>query len=171
MLAGMRSAVRRTSRILQGRWWLILLPALVGALAGAASIDWTGRNPFGTADTARPPADPREPSREGVDAPAAAGSATPAHEEGPGTRIISWAVGGLALGLVLGAFLEYRCAPFDCEDEVTRILSLKVLAAVPVMEPAANRQRHRRRWALFGRRGLFAPLASAAASSVRMLLQ
>jgi uncharacterized protein involved in exopolysaccharide biosynthesis len=41
--------------------------------------------------------------------------------------------GGLVFGLVLVAFLEYRDSSFKTEADVTRILSLPVLALVPIM--------------------------------------
>jgi len=48
-------------------------------------------------------------------------------------------LGGLVLGLTLVAFLEYRDSSFKSEEEVLRVLSLPVLALVPVIgtpEPA-----------------------------------
>ena len=50
--------------------------------------------------------------------------------------------GGAALGLLLGlgmiGFLEYRDSSFKNEDEVVRVLSLPVLAMVPMMGAAAQ---------------------------------
>ena len=43
-------------------------------------------------------------------------------------------MGGLMFGLLLVGFLEYRDASFTCEDDVVRVLSLPVLALIPVME-------------------------------------
>jgi len=54
-------------------------------------------------------------------------------------------LGGLALGLLIVGFLEYRDSSFKCEDDVLRVLSLPVLALIPVMdaerEPGARRRR------------------------------
>ena len=41
--------------------------------------------------------------------------------------------GGLAIGLLLVAFLEYRDTTFRVDDEVVSVLSLPVLAVVPLM--------------------------------------
>jgi len=41
---------------------------------------------------------------------------------------------GLAFGLLLVGFREYRDASFTCEDDVVRVLSLPVLALIPVMD-------------------------------------
>ena len=43
-------------------------------------------------------------------------------------------LGGLALGLLLVGFLEYRDSSFKCEDDVLRVLSIPVLGMIPVME-------------------------------------
>ena len=54
--------------------------------------------------------------------------------------------GGLALGLALVAFLEYRDSSFKYELEVERLLSLPVLAMVPMLVSERDRQvQHRRR--------------------------
>lgn len=47
---------------------------------------------------------------------------------------------GLAIGLALIAFLEYRDRTFKADDEVTRLLSLPVLAVVPMMQSAAEKK-------------------------------
>jgi uncharacterized protein involved in exopolysaccharide biosynthesis len=52
---------------------------------------------------------------------------------------------GLAIGLLLIAFVEYRDRSFRLDDEVSRVLSLPVLAVVPVMLSDADRQSLRRR--------------------------
>ncbi|MEO8256558.1 MAG: Wzz/FepE/Etk N-terminal domain-containing protein [Acidobacteriota bacterium] len=51
---------------------------------------------------------------------------------------------GLALGLALTGFLEYRDTTLRSEDEVLRTLVLPVLAAVPVMVAVADRSLRRR---------------------------
>lgn len=43
-------------------------------------------------------------------------------------------LGGLGLGLLVVGFLEYRDSSFKSEDDVFRVLSLPVLALIPVME-------------------------------------
>jgi uncharacterized protein involved in exopolysaccharide biosynthesis len=54
---------------------------------------------------------------------------------------------GLVLGLLLVGFLEYRDSTFKSEDDVVRVLSLPVLALIPVLptergRPAARGRRH-----------------------------
>jgi len=65
----------------------------------------------------------------------------------PNRLIISLAGsgGGLALGVFLIGFLEYRDSSFQTEDEVERLCQLPVLALVPVMSTAVERRRARRR--------------------------
>jgi polysaccharide chain length determinant protein (PEP-CTERM system associated) len=50
-------------------------------------------------------------------------------------------IGGLAIGLGLIALLEYRDSSFRTDDDVVRVLSLPVLAVVPVMRSTAERRR------------------------------
>jgi polysaccharide chain length determinant protein (PEP-CTERM system associated) len=70
---------------------------------------------------------------------------------------------GLALGLLLVGFLEYRDASFKSEEDVVRLCQLPVLALVPVMA-SAEEERSRRRWTLVVRiAAVFAVIASAAA--------
>jgi polysaccharide chain length determinant protein (PEP-CTERM system associated) len=54
------------------------------------------------------------------------------------------ALGGLALGLVLGVLLEYRDKSLRTEDDVIVALSLPVLAMVPTMTTVSERLRKRR---------------------------
>jgi uncharacterized protein involved in exopolysaccharide biosynthesis len=55
-------------------------------------------------------------------------------------------IGGLALGLLLVAFMEYRDTTFKTDYELTRVLSLPVLAVVPLMvSPAERRAEFRRK--------------------------
>jgi len=51
---------------------------------------------------------------------------------------------GLMLGVVFGAFLEYRDTSLRSEDEILRTLVLPVLAAIPVMTAVSERG-HRRK--------------------------
>lgn len=52
---------------------------------------------------------------------------------------------GLAIGAVAVARLEYRDATFRLDGDITRALSLPVLATIPMMQSAAERRRNRRR--------------------------
>jgi polysaccharide chain length determinant protein (PEP-CTERM system associated) len=58
--------------------------------------------------------------------------------------LVSGAVGGLALGLLLVGFLEYRDTSFNCEDDVLRTLSLPVLALVPRVDSDSEGSARRR---------------------------
>ncbi len=63
-------------------------------------------------------------------------------------------LGGAAAGFVLGGLLmawtEYRDSSFRREDEIARLLGLRVLAIVPFIESAEERRIRRRRTALIG---------------------
>jgi protein tyrosine kinase modulator len=76
--------------------------------------------------------------------------------------------GGLALGLLLVGFLEYRDASLKTEGDVMRVLSLPVLALVPIMGPQAEpRPQHRSRWrSALGLSALFVVVACAAALAI-----
>jgi hypothetical protein len=52
---------------------------------------------------------------------------------------------GLGLGSGLGGCLEYRDDSFRTDDEVVRVLSLPVMAVIPLMLSAADRKGRRRR--------------------------
>jgi len=54
-------------------------------------------------------------------------------------------LGGLALGLGLVAFLEYRDTSFKSDDDVMTTLALPVLAVIPLMTNAGERRQARRR--------------------------
>jgi polysaccharide chain length determinant protein (PEP-CTERM system associated) len=54
-------------------------------------------------------------------------------------------LGGLALGLGLVGFLEYRDTSFKTDDDVMTTLALPVLAVIPVMTNAGERRHARRR--------------------------
>ena len=54
---------------------------------------------------------------------------------------------GLGLGLALVGLLEYRDSSFKTDDEIIRVLSLPVLAVVPLMLSDAERRRNFR-WKL-----------------------
>jgi polysaccharide chain length determinant protein (PEP-CTERM system associated) len=57
---------------------------------------------------------------------------------------------GLGLGIGLVALLEYRDDSFRTDDEVVRVLSLPVMAVIPLMLSAADRKGRRRRSLLVG---------------------
>jgi polysaccharide chain length determinant protein (PEP-CTERM system associated) len=57
---------------------------------------------------------------------------------------------GLAVGLVLVAFFEYRDTTLRTDDEVTNVLGLPVLAVVPLMHSDVERRRLFRRRLLLG---------------------
>lgn len=59
----------------------------------------------------------------------------------------SGAIAGLTLGLCLVGFVEYKDSSFTREDEVLRLLTLPVLALVPVMaSEKENRRQRRKQW-------------------------
>jgi polysaccharide chain length determinant protein (PEP-CTERM system associated) len=53
--------------------------------------------------------------------------------------------GGLALGLLIVGFLEYRDSSFKSEDDVERVLELRVLTLIPLMISDAQIRARRRR--------------------------
>ncbi len=57
---------------------------------------------------------------------------------------------GLALGVLLVGLLEYRDSSFKCEDDVVRLLDVRVLALVPLMISDAERRTRRWRIMLIG---------------------
>jgi polysaccharide chain length determinant protein (PEP-CTERM system associated) len=83
---------------------------------------------FKVLDPARAPERPFSPNRMAID--------------------VGGAVGGLALGLFLVAFLEYRNSSFSSEEDVIRILNVRVLAMVPLMESTTESRIHKWRVAL-----------------------
>jgi polysaccharide chain length determinant protein (PEP-CTERM system associated) len=70
--------------------------------------------------------------------------------------------GGLALGLLLIAFLEYRDSSFKNEDEVVRLCQMPVLALVPLMASCQERRTARRRIVLGNAAAVFVVLIAAA---------
>ncbi len=75
---------------------------------------------------------------------------------------LAGAAAGLAIGLGLVAFLEYRDSSFHTDEEVVRILSLPVVAMIPVMLSRAERQALRRRAVLVAGATTFVFLVAAA---------
>jgi len=72
---------------------------------------------------------------------------------------------GLAIGLCLVGFLEYRDSTFRLDEEVTRVLGLPVFAVVPLMRTEAERRRN-----LKTRLALNAMLGSAVAACLAVLI-
>ena len=60
------------------------------------------------------------------------------------------AAAGLAIGVLLVVLIEYRDKSFKNDAEVTRVLSLPVLAVVPFMQSATERRRTLRNRILLG---------------------
>jgi polysaccharide chain length determinant protein (PEP-CTERM system associated) len=71
---------------------------------------------------------------------------------------------GLALGIALAGYLEYRDTSFRFEDEIIRFLALPVIALVPSMETAVE-QRSRRRRVLFACAATLVLVAAATAAA------
>jgi polysaccharide chain length determinant protein (PEP-CTERM system associated) len=71
--------------------------------------------------------------------------------------------GGLLLGMALIMLLEQRDSSFKTEEDIIRVLTLPVLALVPVMVQEESGTRGRRRRRLFGLLTLVVVLGSAAA--------
>ena len=67
------------------------------------------------------------------------------------------------LGLVLLAWLEYRDSSFKTEADVQRILTLPVLALVPILLSEKDRHAHQRRRLLVDLVGAAAVITSVAA--------
>jgi polysaccharide chain length determinant protein (PEP-CTERM system associated) len=74
----------------------------------------------------------------------------------------SGAFGGLALGLLLIGFGEFRDSSFRREEEVARLLSVPVLALVPVMISEADRRAKRRRAVLVDAVGVVVVIGATA---------
>ena len=77
--------------------------------------------------------------------------------------------GGLALGLLLVGFLEYRDSSIKTEDDVTRLCQLPVLASVPQMASAEERRAERRRSVLTHAAAVFVVLLCAAVIALSTL--
>ena len=60
------------------------------------------------------------------------------------------AAAGVALGLLLGALLEFRDATFRLASDVVEVLKLPVVGMVPYVKTEADRRAQRRRWVLAG---------------------
>ena len=80
---------------------------------------------FRTLDQARLPERPVSPNRPLID--------------------LAGAMAGLAIGLGLVAFLEYRDDSFHTDEEIVKLLALPVVAIIPTMLSKAERKAQRRR--------------------------
>jgi len=69
-------------------------------------------------------------------------------------------LGGLALGLLLIGFSEYRDSSFRCEDDIVRVLELPVLALIPPLDAEEEEDRLRSRTPRVKRIGASAKLPS-----------
>jgi polysaccharide chain length determinant protein (PEP-CTERM system associated) len=77
---------------------------------------------------------------------------------------------GLALGLALAGFLEYRDTSLRTEDEIVKMLVLPVVAAIPVMTSIGERRRHRRNLVLTGLASMMLVAGALVAMLWRMAL-
>jgi uncharacterized membrane protein len=59
--------------------------------------------------------------------------------------LVTGAVAGLVVGAVIVGFHEYRDSSFSSEDDVSRVLMLPVLGAIPEMMSETEQQRQRSR--------------------------
>jgi polysaccharide chain length determinant protein (PEP-CTERM system associated) len=72
------------------------------------------------------------------------------------------ALGALFAGFALAAFLEYRDASFRSQDEVSIVLSLPVLAQIPLITTPVERQQFRRKQLMIAAAAVFASIAVTA---------
>jgi uncharacterized protein involved in exopolysaccharide biosynthesis len=72
-------------------------------------------------------------------------------------------MGGLLVGLMLAAFLEYRDASFRSQDEVSIVLSLPVLAQIPLIATPAELRYMRRKRLIIAAAAVLACVAVTAA--------
>lgn len=90
----------------------------------------------------------------------------PSNEATRLTMSIGASLGGLVLGLMVVGALEFRDTSFKTEEDVMRVLSLPVLALVPVMGPNADSRhpRKNKKWrSALGLSAFFLVVACAAA--------
>jgi polysaccharide chain length determinant protein (PEP-CTERM system associated) len=90
---------------------------------------------------------------------------TPERPFSPNRPLINFAgaLGGLFFGLALAGFLEYRDSSFRTHDEVATVLSLPVLAQIPLIVTRGERARFRRRRLMVAASAAVVSLAIAAA--------
>jgi polysaccharide chain length determinant protein (PEP-CTERM system associated) len=75
---------------------------------------------------------------------------------------------GLALGLLIVAFLEYKDSSLKSEEDAVRLLDLRVLAMVPLMASEADRRTRRWRFVLVGAVAIALVVSGAAFSLWRL---
>ena len=93
-------------------------------------------------------------------------SARPAEKPFSPNRVminLGGVMGGLMVGLMLAGFLEYRDASFRSQDEVSIVLSLPVLAQIPLISTPAERQQMRRKRLMIAAAAVFASVIVTAA--------
>jgi protein tyrosine kinase modulator len=93
-------------------------------------------------------------------------SARPAEKPFSPNRVminLAGVMGGLMAGLMLAAFLEYRDASFRSQDEVSIVLSLPVLAQIPLISTPAELQQMRRKRLIIAAAAVLASVAVTAA--------
>src|SRR5262249_51357301 len=78
--------------------------------------------------------------------------------------LVGGAMGGLLLGLLGVAFLEYRDSTFRSEQEVSRVIALPVFALVPKVKYAPDVRAERRRQRLAQLAGAIVFLLGSAAA-------
>jgi protein tyrosine kinase modulator len=111
---------------LQGSWAKLRAQREDAGIASALQSRQIGAQ-YRLLDPARIPSRPSSPDRIGIN--------------------MGGMVAGFALGLALVLLVEYRDSSFKTDDEVTGLLSLPVLAVVPLMQSDEERRRtRRRRW-------------------------
>jgi polysaccharide chain length determinant protein (PEP-CTERM system associated) len=74
---------------------------------------------------------------------------------------LAGAIAGLAIGLGMVAFLDYRDNSFRTDEEVVRVLALPVVAMIPVMLSRSERRVQRRRMVLVAAAMMLVFLAAA----------
>jgi polysaccharide chain length determinant protein (PEP-CTERM system associated) len=92
--------------------------------------------------------------------------ARPYNQKNRLTMGISASLGGLVLGLLMISGLEYRDSSFKTEEDVMRVLSLPVLALVPMLGEAGTRPPRKKWRSALGFSAFFLVVACAAALAV-----
>ena len=93
-------------------------------------------------------------------------SARPAEKPFSPNRVqinLAGSLGGLLFGFALAAFLEYRDASFRSQDDVITVLSLPVLAQIPLISTPSELRQVRRKRLMIAAAAVFASIAVTAA--------